>query len=315
MRISILDGYTLNPGDLSWDAMKNLGEVRIFERTNKTQILDRCLDQDIILTNKVPISREIISQLPTLKYIGVLATGYNVVDITAAVEQGVIVTNIPSYGTHSVAQHAFALILEMAEDLSSHFESVQNKKWENQDDFSYTTKTTYELKDKILGIIGYGAIARQVIKIARSFELEILVFTSHPDKNDEVTFVSKKELFRKSDIISIHTSLRPSNKGIINKNTLGLMKQSAFLVNTSRGGFVNEQDLAEFLNSGKISGAALDVLSAEPPTSDNPLLKAKNCRITPHIGWSTIEARRRLMNICIDNIKAFQEGKPSNVVS
>ena len=315
MNITILDGYTLNPGDLSWEKMRALGNVKIFDRTSKSEIFDRCKNSDIILTNKVAIDKEIIYRLPKLKYIGLLATGFNVVDIKAAFEQGILVTNIPAYGTHSVAQHTFALIMELTENLSSHISSVNAGDWSRQNDFSYTTSTTHELAGKKLGIIGYGQIAKQVIRIARAFEMEVLVFTSHPDQSKDVNFVKKEELFQNSDFLSIHTALRPENEKIVNNSTLGLMKPGSYIINTSRGGLIDESDLAEFLNNGMVAGAALDVLTEEPPKAENPLLKAKNCNITPHIAWSTLEARQRLVNLAISNIKAFQEGNPVNVVN
>jgi glycerate dehydrogenase len=315
MNITILDGYTLNPGDLTWDKMNTLGNVSIYDRTKESEIIERCRDAEIVLTNKVVIDKNKIDKLPKLKYLGVLATGYNVVDIEAAKIAGIIVTNIPAYSTHSVAQLAIGLMIDFAEDLSSHIRTVSQGKWSDSDDFSYTTRTINELAGKKLGIIGYGQIAKQVIRIARSFEMKVLVYTSHPDANSDISFVSIEQLFSDSDIVSIHTSLRPENEHIINRDTLELMKPSAYLINTSRGGFINEQDLAGFLNENKIAGACLDVLSDEPPKPHNPLLKAKNCRITPHIAWSTLEARQRLLDLSIANIKAFQNGNPVNVVN
>ena len=315
MNIIILDGYTLNPGDLSWDKMKTLGNLSIYDRTLEPEILKRCENAEIILTNKVVIDKNTIEQLPKLKFIGVLATGYNVVDTIAAKNAGIVVSNIPAYSTHSVAQLAIGMMIDFVEDLSSHISSVNEGRWSESDDFTYTTRTTRELAGKKLGIIGYGQIAKQVIRIARAFEMEVLVYTSHPDSDKEVSFVSKKELFSNSDIVSIHTSLRPENERIVNRDTLKLMKQGSYLINTSRGGLVNESDLVEFLNDNKIAGAGLDVLNEEPPKADNPLLNTLNCRITPHIAWSTLEARQRLLDLTIANIKAFQNGNPVNAVN
>jgi len=315
MNITILDGYALNPGDLSWDPMESLGKVKIYARTSRSEIVERCIGSEIVLTNKVVLDKEIIKLLPKLKYIGVLATGYNVVDTAAASENGVVVSNIPAYSTHSVAQLAIGMMIDFAEDLSSHINSVNEGRWSESEDFSYTTRTTHELAGKKLGIIGYGQIAKQVIRIAKAFEMEVLVYTSHPDSDKEVVFVSKQKLFSDSDIISIHTSLRPENEQIVNKDTLKLMKSRAYLINTSRGGLINESDLAEFLNDNKIAGAGLDVLDEEPPKAGNLLLNARNCRITPHIAWSTLEARQRLLDLTMINIKAFQNGNPVNVVN
>jgi len=315
MNITILDGYALNPGDLSWDPMESLGKVKIYARTSRSEIVERCIGSEIVLTNKVVLDKEIIKLLPKLKYIGVLATGYNVVDTAAASENGVVVSNIPAYSTHSVAQLAIGMMIDFAEDLSSHINSVNEGRWSESEDFSYTTRTTHELAGKKLGIIGYGQIAKQVIRIAKAFEMEVLVYTSHPDSDKEVVFVSKQKLFSDSDIISIHTSLRPENEQIVNKDTLKQMKSRAYLINTSRGGLINESDLAEFLNDNKIAGAGLDVLDEEPPKAGNLLLNARNCRITPHIAWSTLEARQRLLDLTMINIKAFQNGNPVNVVN
>ena len=314
-QIIILDGYTLNPGDLSWEEFNALGTVKIYDRTRASEVVDRCKNAEIVLTNKVPITRDSFEQLPDLKYIGVLATGYNIVDVDAASDHGVTVTNIPAYSTHSVAELAFGFILECSLHLSSHFGSVRAGKWTNHDDFSYTVNTTHEIAGKKLGIIGYGQIAKQVIRIARAFNMEVLVYTSYPDESSHVSFVSKEELFAQSDFISIHTSLRKENVEIVSRETLALMPKHSYLINTSRGGLINEPDLAEFLNEEKISGAVVDVLSTEPPDESNPLLSAKNCRISPHIAWATFEARQRLMELAISNIKAYLEGSPVNVVS
>lgn len=315
MNITILDGYTLNPGDLNWDKMNTLGNVSIYDRSAESDIIEQCRNAEIVLTNKVEMGQKTIEQLPNLKYIGVLATGFNVVDIEAASNAGIIVTNIPAYSTHSVAQLAIGLMIDFAEDLSSHIRTVSLGQWSKSDDFSYTTQTTYELAGKKLGIIGYGQIAKQVIRIAQALEMKVKVYTSHPDSNKDISFISKKELFSESDFVSIHTSLRDDNESIVNKDTLKLMKPGAYLINTSRGGLINEQDLAQFLNENKIAGAGLDVLCEEPPKPDNPLLKAKNCRITPHIAWSTLEARQRLLDLAIANIEAYQSGDPVNVVN
>jgi glycerate dehydrogenase len=318
MKIVVLDGYTLNPGDLTWDEMKRLGDLHVYERTNVNKVYDRSKDATIILTNKTPISSEVINKLPSLKYIGVLATGYNIVDVDAAKQKGIAVTNVPGYGPNSVAQLAFALLLELCHHVQRHSDEVKQGKWARSPDWCYWDYPLLELFDKTIGIIGVGTIGLRVADIATAFGMKILgVSRTKTDQSHRKNFkwVSLDELFGQSDVISIHCPLTHETNGLINKNTLSKMKPSAFLLNTSRGPIVDDMDLADALNGGVIAGAGIDVLSVEPPPADNPLLTAKNCLITPHLAWATKEARTRLMDGVVDNISAFLSGKPMNVVN
>lgn len=314
MKIVVLDGYTSNPGDLSCDELSSLGECAVFDRTEATDVLERAADAEIVLTNKVVLDREIIGQLSKLKYIGVLATGYNVVDIDAAREKGIVVTNIPAYSTSSVAQMTFALILELAMHVGNHSASVRRGEWAESIDFSYWKHPLVELDGLTMGIIGLGQIGKAVADIAKAFGMRVIA-NSRTSNYPGVQLVDLEVLLKQSDIVSIHTPLTAETMGLINKDRLSLMKPSAFIINTSRGSVVNEQDLADALNSGKIAGAGVDVLSTEPPSPNNPLLTAKNCFITPHIGWATKAARSRLLKIAVENVRAFLEGSPQNVVS
>lgn len=316
MKIIVLDGYTLNPGDLSWDGLKALGECAIYDRTPAEQTIERAKDAEIVLTNKTVIDRDAINSLDKLRYIGVLATGFNVVDVAAAREREVAVTNIPAYGTKSVSQMTFALILELAGRVGHHSETVHGKRWCKSKDFCYWDYPLVELEGLSIGIIGFGRIGQSVAEIAKGFGMKILASnksmktTSVPG----VTMTDLDTLFRESDIISLHCPMTADNKGFINAQRLAMMKPNAFLINTSRGPLIDEEALANALNSGQIAGAGLDVLSVEPPKRDNPLLSAKNCIITPHIAWATLAARERLMKIAIGNVRSFIEGKPVNMV-
>ncbi len=316
MKIVILDGYTLNPGDLSWEGIKNLGDCTFFDRTPPELTVERTADAEAVFTNKVLFTKEIIKQLPKLKYIGVLATGYNVVDIEAARAAGITVTNIPAYSTASVAQMVFSHVLNFAQNVSIHAQSVLDGEWANSIDFCYWETPQIELAGKTMGIIGFGQIGQAVAKIALAFGMKI-IFSNRSKK--EVDFEAQQveldTLLSTSDFISLNCPLTNDNKGFINKSTIEKMKPEVFLINTGRGPLINEQDLADALNKGRIAGAGLDVLSVEPATEDNPLLKAKNCHITPHIAWATFEARTRLMNIATENLKAFLDGNAQNVVS
>ncbi len=316
MKIVVLDGFTINPGDLSWEALQKLGETEIHERSTPSEIRERIKDAEIVLTNKAVISSEDMAQATHLKYIGVMATGYNVVDIPAAKKRNIIVTNVPFYSTSSVAQLTFAMILELSTHTFSYSKSVLKGDWTRSKDFSYQLSPIMELHDKTLGIVGLGQIGKSVAKIAQAFGMKVIASHKHPvrDKTDGVIFVNEQKCFRDSDIVSLHCPLSNQNKNFVNSNLLSMMKPTAYLVNTSRGGLINEPDLAAALNNGTISGAGLDVLSAEPPDPENPLLHAKNCLITPHIGWATYEARSRLMNAVISNMGAFIKGNPVNVV-
>lgn len=316
MKIVILDGYALNPGDLSWQGIENIGSCTFYDRTPPELTIERARNADAIFTNKVLLDENIITQLPNLKYIGVLATGFNVVDIAAAEKAGITVTNIPAYSTTSVAQMVFSHILNFAQNISVHAASVSSGEWARSIDFAYWKTPQIELSGKTLGIVGFGQIGQAVAQIALAFGMEV-VFNNRSRKkvNFKATQVELSDLLANSDFISINCPLTDENAAFINKTTLAKMKPTAFLVNTGRGPLINEKELAEALNNGVIAGAGLDVLSVEPATATNPLSKAKNCFITPHIAWATIESRTRLMNIACENIKAFSEGNPINVVS
>jgi glycerate dehydrogenase len=316
MKIAVLDGYTLNPGDLSWDGIKKMGDCTIYGRTPPEKTVERARGAEAVFTNKVVFNREVISQLPDLKFIGVLATGYNVVDLEAATEAEIVVTNIPAYSTASVAQMVFSHILHLVQNVSKHAESVKKGEWANSIDFSYHLTPQTELAGKTLGIIGFGLIGQAVAKIGLAFGMHI-IYQNRSQKETQLDArqVDLYTLLSESDFISINCPLTEENAGFINKAAISKMKTSAILINTGRGPLINETDLAEALNNSRIAGAGLDVLSTEPPAPDNPLLSAKNCYITPHIAWATTEARERLMKIATENLKAFLEGKPQNKVN
>ena len=316
MKIVVLDGYVLNPGDLSWDSLIKLGDCTIYDRTAPENTIERAKEAEVAITNKVVFDKNTIQSLPKLKYIGVLATGYNVVDTVAAKNAGIVVTNIPAYSTASVAQMVFSHILNFAQNVSVHAASVSSGEWANSIDFAYWKTPQTELAGKKLGIIGFGQIGQAVAKIGLALGMEV-IFNNRSQKHTELkaTQVDLETLLSESDFISINCPLTPENAGFINKDTIEKMKSTAFLVNTGRGPLINEQDLANALNSGKITGAGLDVLSVEPALKGNPLPFAKNCFITPHIAWATFEARTRLMNIATENLKAFIDGNPQNVVN
>jgi glycerate dehydrogenase len=318
MKIVVLDGYALNPGDLSWDQLFTLGEVVLHDRTPADKTVERSLGAEALITNKTPITEAIINILPDLKYIGVLATGYNIVDTSAAQKRNIIVTNVPAYSTMSVAQFTFALLLELCHHVQRHSDSVMAGKWAQSPDFSYSDFPLVELSGKTLGIIGFGNIGKKVADIATSFGMNVIAFSRHEtDESYRKNFrwAELNEVLAQADIVSIHCPLLPETKGLINAASLKRMKRSAFLLNTSRGPVVVEHDLADALKNGIIAGAGIDVLSIEPPSKDNPLFKANNCLITPHIAWATKEARVRLMDIAVNNLVAFIAGKPINVVS
>jgi len=312
--IAVLDGFALNPGDLSWDDIKSIGKCAIYDRTAPDEVINRAGGAGIILTNKTILDRTVIENLPDMRYIGVMATGYNVVDLDAAGEHHIPVTNVPEYATVSVVQMVFAYLLELTQHVAHHAETVRSGRWVASRDFCYWDIPLIELDGLTMGIIGYGRIGRRVAQVARAFGMDVLVH----DIDTSVTgvrYAGLDELFRKSDVVSLHCPLTPGSKGIVNARRLDLMKPAAFLINTGRGPLVNEDDLAEALNTGKIAGAGLDVLSVEPPHAENPLLSAKNCYITPHIAWATHAARSRLMKTVGENIHAFLRGEPRNVVN
>lgn len=316
MNITVLDGYTLNPGDLSWEGLAQMGNLTVYDRTLPGETLDRALEADIIFTNKVVLSREIISKLNRLKFIGVLATGYNVVDVEAAREHGIVVTNIPAYSTASVAQMVFAHILNFTQQVGLHARQVRDGEWSSHQDFCFWKTPQTELEGKTLGIIGFGRIGRQIARLGDAFGMKVIFHNRSvkPDVPQHFRQTTLGEVFSNSDFLSINCPLTPENQGFINEKMLSLMKPSAFLINTGRGPLINEPDLANALNSGRIAGAGLDVLTVEPPDRTNPLLSAMNCYITPHIAWATLEARVRLMKIATENLRAFISGKPINTV-
>jgi glycerate dehydrogenase len=318
MKIVVLDGYALNPGDLLWDNLYNLGEVVLHNRTPAGKIIERSVGAEVLITNKTPLSEGTINNLPDLKYIGVLATGFNIVDIAAARRRNIVVTNVPAYSTMSVAQLTFALLLELCHHVQRHSDSVMDGKWADSVDFSYWDFPLIELSGKTMGIIGFGNIGKKVADIAIVLGMNVMAasrhHTDHSGRNN-FRWAETKDVFEQADVVTIHCPLLPETKGLINAENLKRMKSTAFLINTSRGPIVVEQDLADALNNGIIAGAGIDVLSIEPPAKDNPLFKARNCLITPHIAWATKEARVRLMDIAIDNVAAFINGKPANVVN
>lgn len=315
MKIIIAEAYPVNPGDLSWKNISSFGELEVYERMPPEEIRERCKNADIILCNKLPFDRATIFDLPRLKLICVMATGYNVVDTKAADEKNITVCNVPGYGTLSVAQHTFALLLEITNHVCIHSKSVENGEWVTAPDWCYTRTPLIELSGKTLGIIGYGNIGRQVAQIALSFGMKILCYTPHPKPAENIIFTDTETLFARSDFVTLHCPLKNDNFQFVNSTLIQLMKPTAFLINTARGQLINEQNLSHALNNGTMAGAALDVLSTEPPQSNNPLLTAKNCIITPHIAWMSREARQRIIAITIQNIRAFLLDKPVNKVN
>lgn len=317
MKIIVLDGYGLNPGDLSWSGMEALGDLTVYDRTSPSELLERSVGAEVLITNKTLITAEDMSALPQLKYIGVLATGYNVVDIDAAKSRGIVVTNIPAYSTSSVAQMVFAHLLNITQRVGYYADENKQGRWTNSADFCYWDTPLVELDGKKMGIVGFGNIGQATARIAQAFGMEVCVVTSK--EQSALPAGMKKmeldELFASCDVVSLHCPLTSTTKEMVNANRLKLMKPQAILINTGRGPLINEQDLADALNEGRIAAAGLDVLSVEPSQKDNPLLGAKNCFITPHIAWATKEARTRLMNIAVENLKAYQEGHIINNVA
>lgn len=311
VRIVVLDGHTLNPGDLDWSPLKALGSCTIHDRTAPEDVAERAAGAQVLLTNKVVLTGALIQNLPELQYIGVLATGTNVVDLAAAKARNIPVCNVPGYGASSVAQHVFALLLELTQRTGHHAQTVTDGRWSQSPDFCYWDFPLVELSGLTLGVVGYGAIGQATAEIGRAFGMQVLVSSRTPRDG----FVSVDELFSRSDVVSLHCPLTPETEGLVNSRRLRAMRPGAFLINTSRGGLVVEADLAEALNDGRIAGAGLDVLSLEPPPSDHPLFQAKNCLITPHIAWATQASRQRLMNIAVENICAFLGGTPRHVVN
>ena len=317
MKIVVLDGYGLNPGDLSWSAWEALGELKVYDRTSPSELLERSAGAEVLVTNKTLITANDMVSLPELKYIGVLATGYNVVDIDAAKARGIVVTNIPAYSTSSVAQMVFAHVLNITQRVGYYANENVQGRWTNNADFCYWDTNLVELDGKKMGIVGYGNIGKATARIALAFGMEVLAYTSKEQKDlpQGIKKATLDELFTESDVVSLHCPLTPETKELVNAERLKTMKPSAILINTGRGPLVNEQDLADALNEGRIAGAGLDVLSVEPSVANNPLLSAKNCFITPHIAWATKEARTRLMDIAINNLRSYQEGNIINNVA
>ncbi len=320
MKIVVLDGYTENPGDLSWKGIEQFGELKVYDRTpldDENEIIKRIGDADVIFTNKTPVSKRVIDACPNLKFISVLATGYNIVDTNYAKSKNIPVSNIPTYGTDAVGQFAIALLLEICHHIGHHDKAVKEGKWENCPDFCFWDYPLIELAGKTIGIIGFGRIGQKTGTIAKAIGMKVLAYDEYPNDFGKAIaeYVSLDDLLAKSDVIALHCPLFPSTQGIINKNTIAKMKDGVIILNNSRGPLIVEQDLADALNSGKVYAAGLDVVSTEPIKGDNPLLKAKNCFITPHISWAPKESRQRIMDMSVDNLKAFVNGAPVNVVN
>lgn len=318
MKIVVLDGYTENPGDLSWEGFEALGDMTVYDRTAADEILARAKGAQVLLTNKTPLNAETLAALaPELQYIGVLATGYNVVDIAAARSHGVPVCNIPTYGTAAVAQFVMALLLELCHHVGDHSRSVKAGDWSRCPDFCYWNTPLIELAGKTFGVVGYGRIGRAAAKLAAAFGMEVLACDAHASAGSDgvARMVSLEELLAASDVISLHCPLFESNRGMINREAIARMKDGVLLINTSRGPLIDEQALADALHTGKVAGAGLDVLTVEPARPDNPLMKEPNCLITPHIAWAPKESRQRLMDIAVDNLKVWLAGSPQNVVN
>jgi len=318
MKIVILDGYTENPGDLSWDELGKFGELTVYDRTKEEDVVARIGDAEVVYTNKTPITRATLEACPSIKFISVLATGYNVVDVTAAKERNIPVTNIPTYGTDAVSQFAIAHLLEMCHHVGEHSEAVKNGEWTNNEDWTFWKHPLIELAGKTMGIIGFGRIGQGTGRIAQALGMKVVAYDAHrrPELvTDTCKYVELDELFKESDFISLHCPLFKETEGIINKDNIAIMKDGVKIINTSRGPLIVEEDLRDALNSGKVSGAGVDVVSTEPIKADNPLLQAKNIYITPHIAWAPKESRQRLMDIAVDNLRAYAEGQPINVVN
>ena len=314
MKIVVLDGYTENPGDLSWQGFEKLGALTVYDRTPhaKDEIIERIGDAEAVITNKVPVTAEILAACPSIKYIGVLATGYNVVDIEAAKKRGVPVTNIPTYGTKTVAQFTIAMLLEICHRIGHHSSAVAKGRWERSPDFCFWDYPLIELAGKTIGIIGYGRIGQETGKVAAALGMRVIAYDAF---SKDSSLVSLDDLLAQSDVVSLHCPLTAENEGMINKETIAKMKDGVIIINTARGPLIAERDLADALNTGKVYAAGVDVVSFEPIKGDNPLLTAKNCIITPHIAWATKEARGRLMDIAVENLRAFVAGEPVNVVN
>ena len=321
MKIVVLDGYTLNPGDLDWSGLEALGECRIYDRTpyeDEQETINRIKDAEIVLTNKTPLTENIFASCPGIKYVGVLATGYNIVDVKAAGKRKIPVTNIPAYGTASVGQFAIGLLLEICHHIGHHNEAVHSGKWTNHTDWCFWDYPLIELEGKTMGIIGYGRIGQMTGRVAQALGMKVLAYSPHKKEsleNGSCRYAELEEIFSQSDVIALHCPLFPETEGLINKDSISRMKDGVIILNNSRGQLIVEQDLADALNSGKVAAAGLDVVSTEPVQTDNPLLRAKNCIITPHISWAPKASRKRLMDLAVSNMKAFLEGSTVHVVN
>jgi len=321
MKIVVLDGYTENPGDLDWNGFERLGEFTCYDRTpldNESVVIDRIDDAEVVITNKTPITKSVLEACGNIKYIGILATGFNVVDVETAKSKGIAVTNIPTYGTYAVGQMAIALLLEICHRVQNHSDSVYRGDWSSCEDFCYWLNPLIELADKTMGIIGYGRIGQVTGAIAQAMGMKVIAVDEYENKSLEsetMKYVDLDTMLKESDVVVLHCPLFPSTEGIINKDSIKKMKDGVIIINNSRGPLIVEKDLAEALNSGKVYAAGLDVVSSEPINASNPLLKAKNCIITPHISWAPKESRKRLMDIAVDNLEKFLAGKPQNVVN
>lgn len=320
MKIVVLDGYTENPGDLSWDPLRTLGELTVYDRsslTDEQEAIDRIGDAEVVLTNKTPVTRRVLDACPGVKFIAMLATGYNVVDVACCKERGIPVSNVPVYGTYSVSQFAIALLLEVCHHIGHHSETVYQGKWERCQDWCYWDYPLIELEGKTLGLIGLGNIGRHTAAIGAALGMQVIAYDSwQSDEGRKVAeYVELDDLFARADVIALHMPLLPFNTGLINRENIAKMKDGVIIINNSRGQMVVEQDLADALNSGKVAAAGLDVVSTEPIRGDNPLLKAKNCIITPHMSWGAKESRQRIMDCTVENVRAYLAGKPQNVVN
>jgi glycerate dehydrogenase len=318
MKIVVLDGFTLNPGDNPWTGVESQGELTVYDRTPADKIVERCQGAEIVLTNKTPLTAETLAELPDLKFISVLATGFNVIDIEAARERGIPVSNVPIYGTDSVAQFVFALLLELSHNVALHDKLVKEGAWSSQSDFCFWKTPLMELTGKTMGIVGFGRIGRRTGALAAAFGMKVIahdLYKGDAPDCEGFEWVEIDELFKRADVVSLHCPLTADNEGFVNASLLNTMKPTSFLINTSRGPLIDQQDLAEALNAGTLAGAAVDVVKVEPIKEDNPLLKAKNCLITPHIAWATLEARTRLMQTTVENVAGFIKGEPVNVVN
>ena len=320
MKIVVLDGYTENPGALSWEALGALGELTVYDRTSLTdqqEVIDRIGDAEVVITNKTPISKTVFDACPNMKYIAVLATGYNVVDYVYAREKGIAVSNVPAYGTASVSQFSIALLLEICHHIGHHAQTVKEGRWQNCQDWCYWDYPLIELEGKTMGIIGFGRIGQAEGRVAKALGMKVLAYDLYPNDSGRAIgeYVDLDTLFAQADVVSLHCNLTPENTGLINKETIAKMKDGVILINNARGQLIDEQDVADALNSGKIAAAGLDVVYSEPIKADNPLLKAKNCLITPHISWAPIESRQRIMDCTVENVKGYLQGQLRNVVN